>query len=134
MLVDTSTPSYGSSDIGLQKVFQHLLSQGLSYVQIIIRYNLCKKLYKKGTPEFYQCMGVPAPVTKPKPKPKPNKTQKPHPSPSPSTQHAPIKTSSQAPPAKKFPFNPVIPMVLGGAVILLLLLRRRNNKPKEVKG
>ena len=52
-----------STDGDLQRVFSELLKQGLSYIQIIIRYNMCKNLFKKGTPAFYQCMGVQPPPT-----------------------------------------------------------------------
>jgi len=52
-----------STDSDLQRVFSELLKQGLSYIQIIIRYNMCKNLFKKGTPAFYQCMGVQPPPT-----------------------------------------------------------------------
>lgn len=45
----------------LQKIISELLKQGYNYIQIVAKYNMCKNLYKKGTPEFYACMGVQPP-------------------------------------------------------------------------
>lgn len=47
--------------VDIQNAIQELLASGLSLAQVWAKIALCKNLFKKGTPEFYSCLGVTPP-------------------------------------------------------------------------
>ena len=115
----------------LQRIFAELLKQGFSYLQILAKYNMCKKLFKKGTPEFYACLGVQPPPTyqqqQPPPPPPQQQQQQQQQQKPPPTQTANL-TPQQRKEGAMFYW-----LAFGALLAVALYLNRRAGKEEEKK-
>jgi len=84
MQQNTKQPQQQKLD--LNQAIQQLLASGLSYLQVWSKIAACKQMFKKGTPEFYACLGITPPQYQYQPQPQPQPRPQPQPAKPPQTQ------------------------------------------------
>ena len=114
-----NTKQQQQQKLDLNQAIQQLLASGLSYLQVWSKIAACKQMFKKGTPEFYACLGITPPQYQYHPQPQPQPS--PQPARPPQTQQAGMVGMSREKESMKM-------LLLAGIVLLAVYVFRNTHR------